>query len=213
MRLHSTRALAALVTALALLVGTSGASANRLSMSESSFEMVWESITFTIEGGMGGPECALTLSGSFHSRTLSKTTGLLVGLVPDRQLEPEECDNGGNARIAVLPGLAWHLRYRSFSGTLPTVASVSFDVVGAEFGWDLNGIQCLASVTQEQPLPLTATVARGVLVDVSTDEDTEIPMHDAGPESICDLAAPDMEAIGTGTIGDGSGGALALGLI
>ena len=125
---------------LGLLVGN--AAANHLSTSSRSMRSTWTSVEF-IEPLGGAIRCSLTLEGSLHSATITKTPELLVGFITRASIS-NPC-SGGEA--AVLPeGLPGHLRYAGFTGTLPNITSVILDMVSWSFRVTGSFGRCLFSV-------------------------------------------------------------------
>src|SRR6478672_705066 len=106
---------AGMVAALALGVAANAASANKLSVSNRSFRAVW----LAIEAGPidGIVTCRLTVEGSFHSATMSKVVGALVGHVTRATAGAGDC-TGGTATVN-REALPWHVRYRGFEEALP----------------------------------------------------------------------------------------------
>jgi len=105
----------------------SSASARNLSNSSQTTTALWRRMDFA--GGFGTVECEVKLSGSFHSRTSTKTVNSLIGYITEGTVL--RCIRGG-ATISQT-SLPWHRRYRSFSGTLPEISGVSETVSGAEW--------------------------------------------------------------------------------
>src|SRR5215207_2963869 len=70
-------AVAGATVLLGALVST--ASATRLASSSQTLRAGFARVNFT--GPFGTTECALTLEGSLHSRTITKTIGSLIGLI------------------------------------------------------------------------------------------------------------------------------------
>ncbi len=130
---------------LAALV--SSASANRLSDSTTTLRATWTTAEFS--GGFGTIRCALTVEGSLHSRTFTKTAGALVGYVTSASVGA--CSQGSATILAAT--LPWHARYASFTGTLPSITSTTANIVGVAF--DIRepvfGISCLALSTAAEP--------------------------------------------------------------
>jgi len=131
--------LLAVVGATVLLGGlVSSASARNLSVSEQRATALWTRWNFS--GGFGTIECEVKLSRSFHTRTFTKTVNSLIGYVTEGTIL--RCTRGGiTINQASLP---WHLRYRSFTGTLPAITGRSETVTGAE--WTIReptfGVTC-----------------------------------------------------------------------
>ena len=143
---------ALLIVPALLALGASAAAAAFFELSDSSWRTTWSQIE--VLGGVSAVRCALTLEGSFHSRTIEKIRGLLVGYVTSASIG--SCSAGSATVLtATLP---WHLRYREFEGTLPTITGVSLDLVGASFqGREPTfGVTCLFRTTSEAPLTMRA---------------------------------------------------------
>jgi len=110
---------------------------------------------FFVPNGVGGEpvaRCPLTLSGSFHSATVVKTAGLLVGYVTSAQMAT--CTNGS---ATILPAtLPWHLTYTGFSGILPAISGVRLSMTGFSIAIFIQALQgtCLARTTTREPLAL-----------------------------------------------------------
>jgi hypothetical protein len=95
--------------------------------------------------GVGTTECALTLEGSMHSRTVAKVRGSLIGYITRAVLNGVRCLRGSATILNT--SLPWHVRYDSFTGTLPSISKVNQTVVGVQFNIKepVFGIECLAS--------------------------------------------------------------------
>jgi hypothetical protein len=130
---------------LAALVGT--ASAGRLSTSSLGIKATWARINFT--GGGGTVECEVVVEGAFHERTISKTRGTLSGFLTSARIT--RCSRG--AVTVLSETLPWHLRYDSFTGSLPNITSVRATIVGVAFRIrePVFGIECLSRTTAEEP--------------------------------------------------------------
>lgn len=122
----------ALATA-ALAASVHGASARNLSISNQSIRAVWAPVTVIIPESALEFTCLMTLEGSFHSSTIAKVNDALIGYIT-RAIVGHPCagagemwvHNGteaplGNVRATSLP---WHMTYRGFTGTLPTITEV-----------------------------------------------------------------------------------------
>jgi hypothetical protein len=127
--------LTALILGAALMICAGTAFARRLEFSNQTFRAVYPGGASTEEFNVN---CPTTLEGSFHSRTLSKVCGQLVGYVTRATVAEAQC-NGGRMRFQN-ERLPWHIRYHSFNGTLPNIASMTFLVVG----WGINFIYAIA---------------------------------------------------------------------
>lgn len=129
----------------------STASARNLSLSSQTFRATFRELNFS--SNFGSYFCMITLEGSFHSRTVSKVSGSLIGSITRAELG--SC-TFGSATI-LRETLPWHIRYRSFTGTLPAISSLVTDLVG--FALSIRepnfGVTCLGRSTAETPARLT----------------------------------------------------------
>ncbi len=144
------RTLVAVFAAAALLgICGSAASAARLSMSSQTWRASFSALEFS--GIFGAIRCPVTLESSLHASTLAKTAGSLIGYVNRVAIGP--CAAGS----MVVLSLPWHLRYASFSGTLPTITALDATIVGMAISIREAGIgiTCLFRTTAEQPVTLS----------------------------------------------------------
>jgi hypothetical protein len=141
---------AVLTVLVTVALAVTSASANRLSASNHRFRLTWSAIRMFPDNETGRPDisCPVTLEGSFHSGTIRKTTGALIGAVTRAIVNGTEppCSGGHvTMRQEILP---WHVIYESFRGTLPNITSLEIAV--QRYGWivelsALPGLQCLYS--------------------------------------------------------------------
>jgi hypothetical protein len=158
MRTISRLAAGVLVVTLAL-AGSATVAARRLAFNSTSFRM---SLPLGYGELFGSIECVVTFEGSFHSRTLSKVSGQLVGYIT-RAAATRPCREGAAAEGWVLNGtetppggtavqtLPWHLRFLSFSGTLPAITAIRIQVVGMSFLYRNTIFACLYRSTTGEP--------------------------------------------------------------
>jgi hypothetical protein len=147
-----TRLLCAALAATMLLSFAVNAQGRRLSSSESRFYIIWTSLELTAAGGIVRVLCPVTLLGSYHSRTISKVSGQLIGFINHAEINGPAC-TGGHSTI-LRETLPWHVQYNSFAGTLPTITSVRQQIVGARFLIESNlspGGVCTSTTTQSEP--------------------------------------------------------------
>jgi hypothetical protein len=140
--MKTVRILASASVAIAILAACVGTSAaGRLSVTSSTFRVGLARWTFS--GGFGTVECPLTLEGSLHSRTIAKTAGSLIGYITRATLGT--CARGSATILTV--SLPWHVRYGTFSGTLPAITRIFTTFTGARFQIrePVVSITCLAS--------------------------------------------------------------------
>jgi hypothetical protein len=139
----------------------SSASATRLSSSTQTISANWARMNFSAT--FGTVECAVTLSGSLHSRTITKTRGSLIGLITDARVGA--CARGeAQVLTATLP---WHVQYESFAGTLPTITSITTRVIGSSFRAGFFGIGCLSRTEAANPATGTYNLSAGRVTSVT----------------------------------------------
>jgi hypothetical protein len=171
MRTRSRLLFAALAATMLMSFAASSASARRFEVSERHFLAIWTSLEFVLGGN--AILCPVTLEGSFHSRTLSKVSGQLVGYISNAVVNSPLCTNG---TATVLPtSLPWHLRYDSFRGTLPSITGVLLQLIRASFRIaDTVGFSCLAETKATEPAHGIVEVTAGVARTLRADELKEI---------------------------------------
>lgn len=126
---------------LVLAALTSTASGHRLSASTQSFRAGFS--TFSTEGLFGVTECALTIEGSLHSRTIIKEISSLIGYITRAILGA--CSRGS---ATILTGtLPWHFRYRGYVSALPNITELDTDLLGSgiQIKEPIFNITCLTS--------------------------------------------------------------------
>ena len=144
--------LASLSTAAIFALAVGSASANRLSLSNRNFRVTWTSLRFSNTANANVVLCPTTLEGSFHSATIVKTVGALIGYVTRASLVNSSCI-GGHATIRT-ETLPWHIRYRGYSGTLPNITLILVGLSRARFRVETGGLTC--DVTTEDTGPPSA---------------------------------------------------------
>ncbi len=161
------------------------ASARRFEVSEQGFLARWTNLIFEAAGNR--ISCPVTLEGSFHSRTLSKVSGQLIGFVTQAQvpIPPEERCQGGTA-TALTETLPWHILYNSFRGVLPRIETIRILLRGARFQIRTGGgITCLAGTEANHPAEADIILgARGEVTGLRALPEFTIPL---GGEFICGL--------------------------
>lgn len=152
MRTWTRRMLSGGIAALVLAVAVGAASGNRLEFSSGQFRAVWTERTparFELGSGTGVISCLLTLEGSFHSRTISKVVRSLIGYITRASIVPA-CTGGTlNMTTETLP---WHIRYDSFTGTLPRISTIRFQFVGYSMWLTWFQTRCVYTSTAERPV-------------------------------------------------------------
>jgi hypothetical protein len=178
MRTVRRAASAALCAFMLLSLTAVTASANRLSSSSRPFGVIWTPI---FDNGIAEVHCeAITLLGSFHSATITKVTNALIGFINSARLSPAERCSGGSVRL-LAETLPWHFRYGGFTGTLPSITSIRFRIIGFSFNIIHELIECLYRSTEEHPAAIIANLeSRGAVATVRADESLRIPTTSFG---------------------------------
>jgi hypothetical protein len=178
MRTRSTLLISALAATLLMAFAVSSASASRLSVSNRNFRAVWNLLTLEAAGVT--MTCPLTLEGSFHSATLAKITGALIGHISRASVrgEPAECLNTATATISALP---WHVVYGGFQGTLPRPTGLNLSLIGLRLRFDPAGRLpgCTATSSTASPARVIANLeSGGTVTGLTTDPAGEIPLSE-----------------------------------
>jgi hypothetical protein len=144
MHTRSKLVLAGLAATMLMAFAVGSASAGRLSISNQNLRITWNALEFFGEGGIEATvRCHVTLEGSFHSRTIAKSIGSLLGYVTRATVSPREQCTGGAATIlaATLP---WHVTYEGFEGTLPNITGIRLGLKRTAFLVEVGlGTSCL----------------------------------------------------------------------
>lgn len=192
---------AGLLSTLLLAHAAGSASASRLSLSETGFKFMYSPISFVPSFG-SSIKCPVTLEGSFHGRTASKTAGALAGFITRASLGTCEA---GRARFNT-ETLPWHLQYGSFEGTLPNITGITEYVIRPS--WEMDGEIFGLRVTCRYTAPRQGAVnhreSRGVITE-------HRPLGEAvsSETSGCPTGRP----TGTATVKTPTGGTISVSLI
>jgi hypothetical protein len=126
MRIHAKLTLAALAAAILLAAAVGTASANRISLSNRNIRVAFNPLIFTSSPEGTTISCPVTIEGSFHSATLAKVANALVGFISRASVGKPSCTSEPSGYDALVDqsSLPWHIRYVSFSGTLPLFTAV-----------------------------------------------------------------------------------------
>ncbi len=143
------KAIASALLAVAAMAPAFSTSLARSGISFSSTSPIAEfpSLNLEIEGGLGAPvRCGMMIDTALHSR-VSKVSGSLMGNA-DVFLYTDFCTEGNvgllvGGRRVTGPRGPFHLTYKSFSGTLPNINSITFTLNNVSFWIELEGINCL----------------------------------------------------------------------
>jgi hypothetical protein len=182
MRTRSKLALAGLTAAMVMSLTMSIASARRISLSNQRFVGIWPSLN--LSGAGLNVNCPVTLEGSFHSQTLSKVSGALIGYVSSAKTNALGC-TGGVDRI-LTESLPWHLQYNSFTGALPSISGLRMALIGARLRNEVEGFTCLFGTTQRFPGFAIVGVGEGTRANsMEADAAASIPFNRG--EFLCEL--------------------------
>jgi hypothetical protein len=170
----------AIASALAVLAGTTDA--RRIEVSRQWWRKIWSRLIIVIAGHV--IECPVTLEGSYHSRTISKVCGQLIGSVTKAFIRGSAC-TGGSMR-ALTETLPWHVQYLGFIGRLPSIPGFRSIFIGWAFSVvNAEGIACLFGTTQANPAGAIENIEGGVARTSRMDESLSIPV---GGEFLCAFA-------------------------
>jgi hypothetical protein len=186
MHIRTRLALASLAATLVFAAAADLAGARRIEVSEQRFRVVFPRVGYSSEGT--NVECSITLAGSFHSRTISKVSGQLIGYITSGNVH-RPCNAGeawllnGTERLpdgtapATLP---WHVRYESFSGTLPNITRIKIQIIGYSYLEICIGTSCLYKSTAARPVALFLEVSGGKITSANWDEAMRVPLFISG---------------------------------
>jgi hypothetical protein len=155
MRCQGRLLLTSLATVFVLALGVATASAVRLSVTNQSISITWSTFRFN----EGRAQCPVTLEGSLHARTITKTSGLLIGYIVRGRTSA--CSVGSAVLLTPEDGqtssLPWHIRYDSFAGTLPAITRIRWHIFGFSYRIVKELETCLYTSTPTRPALLDLT--------------------------------------------------------
>ena len=177
---HRTKLLLTTLTTTAILaIAVSSATASHLSVSNQNFRSTWTSLRFNAGGNI--ILCPVTLETSFHSATFSKTSGLLIGYVTRASIIGSSPSCVGGTATVRGETLPWHIRYRSFTGTLPNISGAVVGLIGASFRVQPAGsLACNATTTATHPAVGTINIntTTHVAESATPDPNARIPLEE-----------------------------------
>jgi hypothetical protein len=138
MRARSKLALISLAATVLMAFVAHAASARNLSVSNQNIRTTFDNVEIAAEG-LPTTTCHVTLEGSFHQRTMTKTPETLTGFIT--RVTTGSCSSGLTVLSATLP---WHTRYTDFSGSLPNITELGTKTAGMAFNIGALGFNCLA---------------------------------------------------------------------
>ncbi len=199
--------LAVTVTAVALLTVANAASARRIAVDDLDYDRIWTPMRFVAAGTT--TTCNVTILGHFHSATFAKVIGSLIGLLDHAAVG--SCTEGASATL-LSESIPWHIRYRSFCGTLPFLTCIVVDYIGFSVRVDPAGASpaCLLRSESAQPLPVIIGVSGGRATGATMDETASIDLEDT--DFLCSIGG-DAELAGTGRVEDLAGNPLLMALV
>ncbi len=180
-------ALVAVFAASILAFAVASASARRIETSNQQVRIVWPTtskLRFTPNtANTTEPEvrCPVTVEGSFHSRTISKVCGQLIGYITRAALPSGltgcELNNGVEEVRFNLETLPWHVSYASFSGTLPRISHLRRILRLIRLLVRVLGVSCSYLATEARPGFGEDIIneTTGVVTGFRIDETREIP--------------------------------------
>jgi hypothetical protein len=181
---------------LAAAIGT--ATAKRLSITNPHIRVVWRSLELSNSISTNVVRCAVTLEGSFHSRTIVKSRELLIGYVTKANVQNNQCTGG---RVTVLSEtLPWHLTYQSFRGTLPRITEILLNLIGAGLDIEITGVnncKVITSITNPARVIANIEPVSGEIVSLRADSNARIPLTNAAGGFACGLGSGNFNGIGT----------------
>jgi hypothetical protein len=185
-----------LAAVLLLAVSVASASANKLSISGQSFRMAWTSMQISGEElEEERTTCGVTLEGSFHSRTVAKVAGALIGYIT--RATAGNCTVGEATMLTET--LPWHVMYESFTGTLPAITSARFGITGLTMlivGGPLR--RCLYRFPPAAPGGVIANLTGGAVTSIRIDEARRHELFES--RLTIRMCRPRLGAQGSGTM-------------
>ena len=145
MRTYLRAAVTALAVVVLLCAGAGGAMASRSFSTGGATRRGIREIdrSLTLRLGTLTIRCRSTMVKDFHAM-IPKVGNALFGLVTDVRFESCIEDGlGFPATVRALTETPWHIRYQSFTGALPTIASMLVRIVDAKILIQLGTTLCL----------------------------------------------------------------------
>jgi hypothetical protein len=190
MHRHIRLLLTSLAATAILAAAVGSATANNLRVSNQQIRVTWTGLGLSNNVTRGTVRCPVTLEGSFHSATIRKVAGALIGYISRAAVgRGQPPCTGGNATINQ-ESLPWHLTYGSFGGTLPRITTLTLNLIRASFIVAPNeGNTCRATTTIENPGVGIATrdTTTGAITGLRADESRSIPLVNGPGGIFCGL--------------------------
>jgi hypothetical protein len=180
---------------LTLAMAINAASANRLSVSNQRFRAVWANLEMANNVTSEIVRCPVTLEGSFHSSTMAKVVHGLVGYVSRASVGNAVC-TGGHVTVNQ-ETLPWHLRYESFTGSLPSISQIRTSLTRASFIVETESNICKVTTSAESPIVIILELFGSTVTTVRIDPTARIPLTNGPGGNFCGLVSG--IAAGTGS--------------
>jgi hypothetical protein len=177
MRTHLRAAATALVVVALLCAGAAGASASRSFTTTGGARRGVREIDRTLNLKLGAITivCESTMVKDIHS-LIPKVVGALFGFVTDLRFANCRETLGGAASARGLIETPWHIRYQSFTGTLPMITGVLVRIVDAKILITLGRVTfCL----YRGDIPIFKTGRAGLTVEDLTNLRHQVPLFRA----------------------------------
>jgi hypothetical protein len=185
-----TRTLLTTLTIIIIAATTiTAAHANRLAHSDNAMRVAWDGLQLGNSFTETFNRCAVTLEGSFHSRTIVKVREKLIGYITRGGFQNNQCTGG---RTSVLSEtLPWHITYQSFGGTLPRIESVLLNLIRSGFGAEFITNSCKVITTITSPLRVITNVntVTGTVEGMRVDETARIPGSNGPGGMFCNFGS------------------------
>ena len=201
---HCRLILCGLTAAFVLATAAGSASAGKLSLSNRVIRATWAALEFATEPGFS-IRCPVTLEGSFHSNTIRKVIGALVGYITRASVKSDGIGCAGGNMTLLQETLPWHIRYNGFQGTLPRIEVVRINIIDFSVLILFETITgCLFRSTAASPLvgALLMNSGTGQVTGLLLDELGGIPkVRDLGPLGPCGRVASPKGTAGVTLLG------------
>jgi hypothetical protein len=185
---RSKAALATLAMIVVMLSAADTASANRLSINNETYRVIWNPMNFITRGGTR-ISCRVTLEG-VNNRISSKLARGGIGFETSARIEG--CSGG--TIVFLTETLPWPITYESFTGTLPNIEQVLLSTDEMTFRWGSLST-CLYTVTFAAPQLMSwvrrLSTSQIILVNL-------LQSWISSPSFLCE--AEDIRLSGTGAI-------------
>jgi hypothetical protein len=141
--------------ALALAAVVGSATARRIELSEQRFLLLFREWKVSVPSEPSPVViCEVNAEGSFHSRTISKVSGLLIGYITEARVHSCIVNEGWALNGTEVQGgrtlantLPWHMLYLDFTGMLPSFTGIKIQLNNGGMLGSVLGLICLYEST------------------------------------------------------------------